>query len=367
MTVRVLFAGGGTGGHLFPAIAIAERLRDFSDVEIWFVGTKGKIESRVVPQLGYTFKSIWIGGLVRGMKLSNLLIPIKVIVSILQSLKLVMTFRPHAVVGTGGYVAGPVCAAAVMTRTPIILQEHNSYPGIVTRIFAPFAREVHIAFEASRKYFRNQKNLFLTGSPVRKLSRFSREESLSYFGLSTERKTLFVTGGSAGAVGLNSAVLKVVDELIEKNYQLIWQTGSIDFDRVRSSQEKHLDFVSVNKFIDKIEYAYSAADVVVCRAGATTIAELIQFELPALIVPYPYAAANHQVENAKALTECNAAVMVEENQIEEKFRTELINLISNPEKLIEMRENLKKLQKGDPALTIAKSVIKISGENAKGF
>jgi len=364
MTVRVLFAGGGTGGHLFPAVAIAERLTNMQDVEICFVGTNGKIESRVVPQLGYKFKSIWIGGLLRGIKLSNLLLPIKLIVSILQSLKLIMTFRPDVVVGTGGYVAGPVCAAAVITRTPIVLQEHNSYPGIVTRMFAPFAREVHIAFEASRKYFRNQKNLVLTGSPVRLLPKIDREKALSYFGLAGGRKTLLVTGGSAGAVRLNSAVLKVVDDLIKNNYQLIWQTGSVDFERIKPIQEEHPDLIRVNKFIDQIQYAYSAADVIVCRAGATTIAEIIQFELPALIVPYPYAAANHQVENATVLTQTGAAVMVEENQIEEKFRFELINLISNPEKLNEMRTNLKKLQKGDAALTIARSVIKIAGENA---
>lgn len=364
MTVRVMFAGGGTGGHLFPAIAIAERLSDFPDVEMCFVGRKGKIESRVVPELGYKFKSIWIDGLVRGMKLSNFLLPFKVFISFLQSIWLVTRFRPHVIVGTGGYVAGPVCAAALITRTPFILQEHNSYPGVVTRMFAPFAREVHIAFEVSRKYFRNQNNLHLTGSPVRRLPKLQREEALGYFGLIKERKTLFVTGGSAGAVKINSAVLEVVNELIEKNYQLIWQTGLVDFDRIRLSQESNTNFVKVNRFIDQIAYAYSAADLVVCRAGATTIAELIQFELPSIIIPYPYAAANHQVENAKVLALNGAAVMIEENQIKDKFRIELMNLVSSPDKLNEMRSNLRKMKKGDAALSIARSLIKIAGENA---
>jgi len=358
--MRVVFAGGGTGGHLFPAVAIAERLMETKDVDVMFVGTKNKIEARVVPQLGYKFYEIWIGGFSRKFKLSNFLLPVKVIVSVLQSLKLLLTYKPQVVVGTGGYVSGPVCAAAVMTGTPIVLQEHNSYPGVMTRMFSPFAREIHIAFEASKRYFRVRRNLYLTGSPVRKMPRVKREEALNYFGLSADRQTLLVTGGSLGAVRLNSAVLEVVDDLISRNYQLIWQTGSSDFTRIEESQKKYSDCIRVEKFVDRMEFAYAAADIAVCRGGATTVAELIHFNLPAVIVPYPYAAANHQVENARALVENDATVMVLESEITEKFKRELLGLVDDPSRLAAMRENIAKLMHEDAADTIAKSILRIA-------
>ena len=359
-SIRILFAGGGTGGHLFPAVAIAERLTETKDVDVMFVGTRNRIEARVVPQLGYKFHAIWIAGFSRKFRLSNLLLPIKIVVSIFQSLILLMTYRPRVVVGTGGYVSGPVCVAALLTGTPIVLQEHNSYPGVMTRTFAPFAREVHIAFESSKKYFRLRRNLYLTGSPVREMSRLSREEGLRYFGLSTERQTLLVTGGSLGAARVNSAILEVVDDLIGRNYQLIWQTGSADFERVRGSQQRHPDRIGIESFIDRMEFAYSAADIAVCRGGATTIAELIYFGLPSIIIPYPYAAANHQVENARALVECGAAIMVQESEIEQKFRKELLLLIDNPGRLAEMREKIRKMSHQDASDVIAKSVLRIA-------
>lgn len=361
--MKVLFAGGGTGGHLFPAIAIAERLVGSSGIDVMFVGTKNKIEARVVPQLGYKFRTLWIGGFSRKFRMSNLLLPLKVIVSIIQSLRLLFSYRPNVVVGTGGYVSGPICAAAVMTGTPIVLQEHNSYPGVMTRMFAPFARETHIAFEASRRYFRVQKNLRLTGSPVRRMPKLSREEGLSYFGLSASRRTLLVTGGSLGAVRLNSAVLQVVDDLTGRNYQLIWQTGASDFERVSECRNIHPDSIRVEKFVEKMEYAYAAADIAVCRGGATTVAELVYFNLPSLIVPYPYAAANHQVENARALVDSGAAVMVEESQIADIFRATLLDLIDHPEKLERMRDRIKNLSHRDAAETIAKSIMAIGGSN----
>lgn len=359
-SIRIVFAGGGTGGHLFPAVAIAERLMETKDVDVMFVGTKNKIEARVVPQLGYKFHAIWIGGFSRKFKWSNLLLPIKIVVSVFQSLKLLLTYRPQVVVGTGGYVSGPMCVAAVMTRTPIVLQEHNSYPGVMTRTFAPFAREIHIAFESSKRYFRLRRNLYLTGSPVRKMPRLSHEEGLRYFGLSTERQTLLVTGGSLGAVRLNSAILEVVDDLIGRNYQLIWQTGSADFERIKESQQRHSDSIGIEKFVDRMEFAYAAANIAVCRGGATTIAELIYFGLPSLVVPYPYAAANHQVENARALVESGAAIMVQESEIKEKFRKELLGLVDNPDRLAEMRGRIKRLSHQDASDVIAKSVLRIA-------
>ncbi len=359
--VRVVFAGGGTGGHVFPAVAIAERLTEHQDADVMFIGTKNKIEARIIPQLGYKFRTIWIGGLSRKFRLSNLALPLKIIVSIAQSLRLLLSYRPQVVVGTGGYVSGPVCAAAVMTRTPILLQEHNSYPGAMTRLFAPYAREIHIAFESSKRYFRSDSNLCLTGSPVRKMAKVNRVEALNFFGMSAERKTIFVTGGSLGAVKLNSAVAEVVDELISRNYQLLWQTGSVDYERIKESQRDRADVVRVMSFVEKVECAYAAADVAVCRGGATTVAELIYFGLPALIVPYPHAAANHQVENARALVECGAAVMVQESETDEKFARELLSLTDDPSRLGSMRAKIGGLLHEDAAGVIAESVLRIAG------
>jgi UDP-N-acetylglucosamine--N-acetylmuramyl-(pentapeptide) pyrophosphoryl-undecaprenol N-acetylglucosamine transferase len=358
--VRVIFAGGGTGGHLFPAVAIAERLMEKRNVDVMFVGTKNKIEARVIPQLGFKFGTIWIGGLSRKFKLSNFLLPLKVLVSIIQSLRLIFRFRPRVVVGTGGYVSGPVCAAAVMTRTPIVLQEHNSLPGAMTRMFAPFAREVHIAFESSRKYFGRRQNVFLTGSPVRKMQRVKREEAAAFFGLSPRKQILLVTGGSLGAVRLNSAIMDVIDELKECNCQLIWQTGSADFERIYGACHDNPNSIRIEKFIEKMDFAYSAADFVVCRGGATTVAEIIYFDLPALVVPYPFAAANHQAENARALVESGAAVMVLETEIKKRFRDELVRLLENSEQVASMREKMKLLQHHDAAGVIAESVLKIA-------
>ena len=257
---------------------------------------------------------------------------------------------------------GPVCAAAVLAGKPIILQEHNSYPGVMTRMFAPFAREVHLAFESSKKYFRKQTNLHLTGSPIRRMEKVNREEALRFFGLNPNLNTLLVTGGSLGAVKLNSAVLEAVDDLADRNYQLIWQTGSSDFERIKSLSSKNSDRIWVGKFIEKMGLAYSAADFVVCRAGATTVAELIYFGLPSLLVPYPYAAANHQVENARALVETGAAAMVVESETEERFRQTLLSFADSPDRLTTMREKTKMLHHGDAAGVVADSIEKISSE-----
>ncbi len=366
--IKVVFAGGGTGGHIFPAVAIAERLmgngRADHGVDVVFVGTKNKIESRVIPHLGYKFRSIWIGGFSRKFKLSNLLLPLKIAVAVFQSLKLLLTFRPDVVVGTGGYVSGPVCAAALMTRIPILLQEHNSYPGAMTRMFAPFAREIHIAFETSKKYFGNRANLFVTGSPVRKMPRTGRIEALNFFGLGAGRQTILITGGSLGAAKLNSAILDVIDDLTARNCQLIWQTGSVDFDRIRQRCEIHPDkrqLVKIVKFIERMDLAYSAADIAICRGGATTIAELIYFSLPAVIVPYPYATANHQVENARSLVEKGAVIMVQEHEVASKFKPELLSILNHPPRLAAMKKKIGEMSHDDAAEVIAKSVLKIAG------
>ncbi len=365
--VRVVFAGGGTGGHVFPAIAIAERLAAAGEVDMIFVGTKSKIEARVVPELGYKFRSIWIGGFSRRLKPSNFLLPAKIMVSIFQSLRLLLAFKPQVVVGTGGYVSGPVCAAAVFTRTPILLQEHNSYPGAMTRMFAPFAREVHIAFESSRKYFVRKTpfghppNLFVTGSPLRKMTKVSRNDGIRFFGLEDSKKTIFVTGGSLGAVRVNDAVSNVVDDLTKHDCQLIWQTGSLDFAKVSEIGDRYPGKIRVLEFIEQIDYAYSAADVAVCRGGATTVAEIVYFSLPALIVPYPYAPANHQVENARALVEAGGAIMVQESEPIEKFKGELLGLIEDSSRVSVMRDRLKSLQHRDAAEVIAASVLKLAG------
>jgi len=238
---------------------------------------------------------------------------------------------------------------------------------VMTRMFAPFAREIHIAFDTSKKYFRGSPNLLLTGSPIRRMEKAKREEALKFFGLSIERRALLVTGGSLGAMKLNSSILEIADELINHGYQLIWQTGSFDYERVMESCQKgtrESQNIKIEKFIERMDLAYSAADIAVCRAGATTVAELIYFNLPALIVPYPFAAANHQVENAKALVDSGAAIMVVESEMKDRFRNELFGLIEYPDRIEKMRDKMKSLQHPDAAGVIAESILKIARANA---
>lgn len=364
--VRAIFAGGGTGGHLFPAIAIAEELKALAPgSEILFVGTKEKIEARVVPEKGFRFRTIWISGFHRSMRLSNLLFPVKVCVSMMQAFSILKEFRPDVVIGTGGYVSGPMLYAATLNGIPTLIQEQNSYPGETTRFLAKRVNEVHLAFEQSKKHLTQARTVVVSGNPTRKdLGKPGVEESLRYFGLQVDGKmqTVLIFGGSLGAASINTAVMNHLDELLKKNIRIIWQTGNTTDDRFAILRKKYPgDRLWLNTFIDRMDYAYAASDLIVCRAGATTIAELTLLGKPALLVPYPRAAADHQTENARALAQAGAAVLVADNEINERLAATVLELLERTT-LERMSSESKKLARPDAAHVIAEHVVRLAGE-----
>ncbi|HEX9656592.1 MAG TPA: undecaprenyldiphospho-muramoylpentapeptide beta-N-acetylglucosaminyltransferase [Bacteroidota bacterium] len=364
--LRILFAGGGTGGHLFPALAIADTIRkQHPTAAIWFVGTRKKIEARIVPKRGYGFETIWISGLQRSLEPANVLFPVKVIVSLVQSFLILRRCRPQVVVGTGGYVCGPVVFVASLMRIPTLLQEQNSYPGMTTRLLASRATEVHLTFEISRVHFTKQDNLHVSGNPTRsELGTISRSEGARAFNLNPMQQTVLVVGGSLGASSLNQATTAILHDLIKQKVQLLWQTGEKGYDQcaaaVSRAGKETKDLIRLRKFIDRMEYAYAASDLVVCRAGATTIAELTRVGVPSILVPYPAAAADHQTENAKAMVEAEAAVLLNDADIKNKLGAIIIDLLRSQEKRDRMAAKAKSLAKPDAAQELANRIIELA-------
>ncbi|MBI4535483.1 MAG: undecaprenyldiphospho-muramoylpentapeptide beta-N-acetylglucosaminyltransferase [Ignavibacteriae bacterium] len=358
-SLKILFAGGGTGGHLFPGIAIADEIRTARpNAEILFAGTKDRIEARVVPERGYEFMPIWISGFKRKSVLGNILLPLKVMVAVLQSYRMIRKFNPDVVVGTGGYVCGPVVFAASLRGVPTLIQEQNSFPGITTRLLASRVDEVHVTFSATQRYLKRTDNVKVSGNPTRSaLGTVTRSESTGYFHLDATLKTLLVFGGSLGASSINSAVERVIDRLKALSLQIIWQTGEADYERLRSHESQQ---IKIYKFIDRMENAYAACDLALCRAGATTVAELMRAAVPAVLVPYPFAAADHQTENARSLVENGAAVLVKDNQLNALLLPTLSQLLDDPSRLKAMSERAHSLARPDAAATLARAVLRLA-------
>jgi UDP-N-acetylglucosamine--N-acetylmuramyl-(pentapeptide) pyrophosphoryl-undecaprenol N-acetylglucosamine transferase len=361
----VVFAGGGTGGHLFPAIAIADEIRSIRpDVVITFVGTRGRIEERIVPERGYPFVTVWISGLRRALAVENLLFPLKVVVSVAQSYRLLRALKPDAVVGTGGYVCGPVVFAATLMGIPTMLQEQNSYPGITTRLLSHRVNEVHLSFPSSRQYLRRAENIRVTGNPTRAvLATVRREDGAAHFGIDAARKTLLVFGGSLGARSLNDAMIDALPDLCGSDLQVIWQTGEKDHARVQQRVEQLASGggdVKVLQFIDRMEYAYAVADLAVCRAGATTVAELTRAGIPSILVPYPRAAADHQTENARALVDAGASRMIPDSELRARLASSVIGLLRDTTQLSRMAAHARELGRPDAARELAHAVLRLA-------
>ncbi len=353
---RVLIAGGGTGGHLFPAIAVAEQIKEMNkETEILFVGTRSKIEGKVVPELGYNFKSIWIKGFSRKFNWENLLFPLKLFVSVIQSLIINLKFLPDVAIGSGGYVSGPAIFGSLIIGAKIILLEQNSYPGITTKLLERFANEVHISFNDSRDYLKRKDIVHFTGNPVRKnLGTEKRSTALEKFELNSEYKTLLILGGSLGAASINKAIKKNVDELLNHDVQIIWQTGKNYIDEYRNLASSK---VKVFEFIDDMNAAYSACDLLLARAGATTIAEILVLGIPSVLVPSPNVAEDHQYYNAKSLADKNAAVLIKDDELMTILLERVITIINSDEKLNELKQNAVKLAKPESAKRVAKNVL----------
>jgi UDP-N-acetylglucosamine--N-acetylmuramyl-(pentapeptide) pyrophosphoryl-undecaprenol N-acetylglucosamine transferase len=357
---HILIAGGGTGGHLFPALAIADEFKKLRpESEFLFLGTKGKIEARVVPQRGYAFRTIWISGFHRRLTIDNLLFPLKVLVSLVQSFFVIRQFRPDVVVGTGGYVCGPVLFVASMLKIPTVIHESNSYPGVTTRMLAKKATKVFIAFDDAKRWLKRTDHVTLIGTPTREiLGSVSRSASREFFQIDPNKKTLLVFGGSLGAASINNAVLESLDDLLHERIQLIWQTGQSDFARVRAAIGiKSVGWVGA--FIDRMEYAFGAADLVVCRAGATTLAELTRVGKPAIIIPYPHAAGDHQTHNARSLADAGAAVMIADHDARQNLKSVALGLLSDPGRLENMGRTSAQLGKPDAGSAIAATILEM--------
>ena len=359
--MNVLFAGGGTGGHLFPALAIAEAVQQSDpNVQISFVGTSDKLEARIVPTYGFDFYPIWISGFRRTFSLDNILFPLKVLVSLVQSWKILRRVQPDVVVGTGGYVCGPVLYAATKKKIPTLMQEQNSYPGITTRLLASRVDEMHITFERSKAYLRDVKNIFLSGTPVRtSIRRIDEQHARRKFGIPPKRKTLFVFGGSQGSSAINRAIAACLPMLIDNNIHVLWQTGASEFEQMKAFAVSHFPYVSPHAFISEMHAAYSAADLVVCRSGASSLSEIMALGVASVLIPYPSAAANHQYENARSLADEDAAILLEEKELQ-KLPEILLSLLFDERRLRDMRSRVSRMARGEAASTIAEAITRLA-------
>jgi len=317
-----IFAGGGTGGHLFPAIALAdrlfERLAEEREVRILFVGTTRGIEYRIKDKLGYPLHTVNIRGLVRSFTPANLLVPFLVIASLWQSHRLLRAWRPDVVIGTGGYVSWPVLRMATWMKIKAVLQEQNSYPGIATRRLASSATRVYLGFDEARRYIAPSADMLTSGNPVRRsLVQGDRDEAMARFNLAPNKKTILVLGGSQGARSLNEAVLRdLLAGNLPDNCQLLWQTGKRDYDRVVADAGKYADGNRLFAFEDRMDLVYAAADLAVARAGAITLAEMEVCRVPSLLVPYPHAAGDHQRKNARSFASRGWATVVDPDELD---------------------------------------------------
>ncbi len=320
-TARLIFAGGGTGGHLYPAIAIADRvselLKDRMKVEIIFVGTTRGLEYRIRETLGYPLHLINVRGIVRSLDFRNLLVPFVLIGALLKARRLINSFSPHVVVGTGGYVSWPILRVAASHKITTVLQEQNSFPGITTRKLAARATRVYLGFAKASEYLHTEARIMVTGNPVRRtISEGGRAEALKTFKLDPDKKTILVLGGSQGARAVNNAVLKgLLAGSLPEGFQLLWQTGKRDYTDVIAHAGDKVQGHTLFPFENRMALVYAAADLAIARAGAITLAELEACAVPSLLIPYPFAAGDHQRKNAEEVTRQNLAVTVDENDL----------------------------------------------------
>jgi len=365
--LRVIISGGGTGGHVYPGIAIANRLRELHpDIEIMFVGVKDRIEAKIVPKEGYPLHTIHIQYLPRKLGIKTVTFFFSLVVGLIQSLRLVLRFKPHAVVGTGGYASWPVVYAASLLKIPTLIQEQNSYPGIATKKLAARVDEVHVAFEEAIRYLSQEADrdkFRITGNPIRLPAQPpSKSAALKKFGLEESKRTLLVFGGSQGATALNQALLQALPHLSTK-IQLVWQTGEADYAALQQQCSQLPHKIVIKPYFYNMIDAYAVADLVFCRSGAITIAELIQLKLPAIFVPLPHAAEGHQEKNARVLVAAGAAEMILQQDLSGTLLREKIEqLIFDDQKLSQFKQNLGKFHHPDAAGEIASRVLQLAGK-----
>ncbi len=360
---NIIMAGGGTGGHIFPAVAIANAIKKLQpDASILFVGAKGKMEMEKVPQAGYKIEGLNIAGFNRSSLIKNIGLPFKLIKSFLQVKSIFKQFKPNAVIGVGGYSSFPVLRFAQSKGIKTFIHESNSFAGKSNILLGKKATKVFVAIDGMEKFFPADK-IIISGNPVRASitsSNISREEAIKFFGLDPSKKAVLSVGGSLGAKGINEALGKNIDAFEKNNLQLIWQTGKPYAERGKQVCAGKQN-IWVNDFITQMEYAYAAADVIISRSGAMSVSEICVVKKPVVFVPFPYAAEDHQTVNAKKLVDRNAALMVSDSEASEKLVTTIIALAGDEQKQNELKQNISKLAVTNADELIAKEILKSLG------
>lgn len=365
---RLIVSGGGTGGHIFPAIAIADAFkRRHPDAEILFVGAKGRMEMERMPKAGYPIEGLWISGFKRELSLDNLSFPFKLISSLCKARRILKRFKPDAVVGVGGFASGPTMRKATSLGIPVIIQEQNSFPGVTNKIVAPKAARICVAYENMDRWFPKDK-IVITGNPLRNnivSQNDNRLDAVKSFGLDPEKPVILLVGGSQGALGINRGISAKLQMFKDNDFQMIWQTGKFYIEQATREIEALglTDRVKPTVFIEKMDMAYAAADVVISRAGAMSISELSLVRKPVVFVPLPTAAEDHQTKNAQSLVNADAAVMVKNSETEEQLLPVVFNLLKDNEKMLAMSENIAKFAKPNAAEDIVDEIDKILNLN----
>jgi len=361
--LKIILSGGGTGGHIFPAVAIANQIKkQVPGAEILFVGALGKMEMEKVPAAGYKIIGVPIAGLQRKLTLANLKLPFLIIRSLLKTRKIIKDFQPHVVVGTGGYASGPLLRVACNKNIPALIQEQNSYAGITNKLLSKKVSKICVAYEGMDKFFPKEK-IILTGNPVRQdiqNIQAKREEALKFFHLDLNKKTILVIGGSLGARIINESMGAGLKLLADNNIQLVWQTGKTYITTAKQQVEPfNQNHIYAFDFITRMDLAYAAADVVISRAGASSVSELQIVNKPCILVPSPNVAEDHQTKYAMALVNKNAAVLVKDAEAKSKLVQEAVALMKNENKQNELKQNISKLALPNAAEVITSEILKL--------
>ena len=344
--LKVIISGGGTGGHIFPAISIANEIKlRYSNSEILFVGAQDRMEMQKVPEAGYPIEGLWISGLQRRLTAKNLLFPVKLVKSLWKARDIIKKFKPDVVIGTGGFASGPLLQMANRENIPTLIQEQNSYPGITNKLLAKGANVICTAYPDMEHFFPAEK-IIMTGNPVRQDLldvHTKREEGLEFFKLDPEKKTVLILGGSLGARKINELIEEHLREFGRANLQLIWQTGSLYYEEYKKYNEK--DYVQTFAFLKRMDLAYAAADIIISRAGAGTVSELCIVGKPVVFIPSPNVAEDHQTKNAMSVAEQDAAVVLSESHLEQGFKSLFFPLVESEEKMKSLGRNINRLAK----------------------
>ncbi|MEG1024260.1 MAG: undecaprenyldiphospho-muramoylpentapeptide beta-N-acetylglucosaminyltransferase [Flavobacterium sp.] len=356
---KFILSGGGTGGHIYPAIAIANELKlQFPDAEFLFVGAKDKMEMQKVPQAGYEIKGLWIAGLQRKLTLQNMMFPLKLASSLLESRRIIKKFKPNVVIGTGGFASGPLLQAAGSAGIPTVIQEQNSFPGITNKLLSKKANAICVAYQNLERFFPKEK-IVLTGNPVRQDLidiESKRDEAIAFYGLDPNKKTLLVLGGSLGARRINQLIEKELSNFLSQDVQIIWQCGKLYFEEYKKYDQPG---VKVVDFIERMDFVYAAADVIISRAGASSVSELCIVGKPVIFIPSPNVAEDHQTKNAQAIVEAKGAILLKESELDNEFSIVFEALLKDEGKQKQLSVNIKKLAMPKATQDIVAEIVKL--------